>query len=150
FYKPYPLTLTNSIVAGNTANTMADVDVGADDLTARSSLIGTNDGTGLAPSPAAPDANGNLVGDAAGIDPGLEPLADNGGPMQTLALRADSPAIDRGDNALAVDVTQAGSPALTTDQRGDPFVLGFGPVDMGAFEHVPLVVDTAADEADGD
>jgi hypothetical protein len=48
--------------------------------------------------------DGNIIGS----DPLLEPLADNGGSTQTMALDADSPAIDAGTNT--------GCPA--TDQRG--------------------------------
>ena len=64
--------------------------------------------------------------------PGLGLLANNGGPTQTIALLAGSPAIDAGSNALAVNAQ--GMP-LVNDQRG----LGFARivnsvVDMGAFE----------------
>jgi hypothetical protein len=51
----------------------------------------------------------------------LQPIAANGGPTETLALAAASPAIDAG--------SANGAPA--TDQRGLP---RFGPVDIGAFE----------------
>lgn len=80
-------------------------------------------------------------------DPKL--LADLGyynGPTPTLPLQAGSPAINRGDNAAALD--EDGQP-LTWDQRGngDPrFVAGF--TDLGAFEHQAfpeLAVDTTAD-----
>lgn len=59
-------------------------------------------------------------------------LTDNGGPVETIALLAGSPAIDAGDNALAVDAS--GSPLLN-DQRGLGFDRIFGStVDIGAFE----------------
>ncbi|MCB1599634.1 MAG: hypothetical protein KDI66_06380 [Xanthomonadales bacterium] len=54
----------------------------------------------------------------------LAPLADNGGPTQTMALMSGSPAINTG--------TATGAPA--TDQRGLP---RFGAVDKGAFEVQP-------------
>jgi len=60
----------------------------------------------------------------------LLPLADNGGPTQTHALHANSPAVDKGINPLA----------LTSDQRGAPFVRESGPPgqtalpDIGAYE----------------
>ncbi len=57
-------------------------------------------------------------------NPGLGPLADNGGPTQTHALLADSPALE------------AGSTSATTDQRGLP--RGETP-DIGAFEAQPLL-----------
>lgn len=82
-----------SIIAGNSAAQNADVKPGA---TLSYSLLGDNAGTGLAESHT-PDANGNLIGSAAGsgiIDARLAPLADNGGPTRTHALFAGSPAID--------------------------------------------------------
>ncbi|MDX6663933.1 MAG: hypothetical protein QOG68_139 [Solirubrobacteraceae bacterium] len=56
-------------------------------------------------------------------DPMLAPLADNGGPTETLALLAGSPAIDA-----------AGSICSPRDQRG---VARRGACDIGAFEYVP-------------
>ena len=80
--------------------------------------------------------NGNKVGVA---DPGLGTLADNGGPSQTIALLAGSPAIDAGKNSLAVD--PKGDP-LTTDQRGTGFPrIVNGTVDIGAFER-PVVTSS--------
>ncbi len=67
-----------------------------------------------------PDANFAL-GNLSTADPLLGPLADNGGPVRTIALLPGSPAIDAG--------TSAGAPA--TDARGKPRVRG---VDVGAFE----------------
>jgi len=52
-------------------------------------------------------------------DPTLLPLADNGGPMLTMALQSDSPAIN------------AGSDCPATDQRDFPRV---GACDLGAYE----------------
>jgi CSLREA domain-containing protein len=120
------VTLRSSIVAGNrTGGGTLDLHV-LGTLTASHSLVGTNQGTSLEPTGPIPDANGNLIGSAASpLDPRLGPLADNGGPMPTLALLPGSPAIDRGDNAAE----------LATDQRGGTFVRQAGAaVDMGAFE----------------
>jgi hypothetical protein len=63
-----------------------------------------------------PVTTGALFADAL-----LLPVASNGGLTQTMALPANSPAVDAG--------TSLGS--LPTDQRGYP---RFGPVDVGAFE----------------
>ena len=57
-------------------------------------------------------------------DPSLGPLSDNGGPTQTHALLADSPAVDAADAAVC--------PA--TDQRG---VARDAACDVGAYELVP-------------
>ena len=56
-------------------------------------------------------ANGSLIG----ADPRLDPagLVDNGGPTQTIALLAGSPAIDAGDPAVCAD-----PPVNSLDQRG--------------------------------
>ncbi len=74
---------------------------------------------------------GGLTGNVIGQDPLLSPLQDNGGPTQTQALLADSPAIDAGDPAGCADDLGA---ALTTDQRGFPRPVN-GLCDMGAFEY---------------
>ena len=117
-----PVTITNSIVAGNTDNgTAPDVrkspNVG-DAFIVTHSLIGRNNGTGLtATVGTTPGLNGNLIGgDNAGaaINPQLAPLANNGGPTQTHALLSTSPAIDRGSDSLAND--------FFNDQRGNPFL----------------------------
>jgi CSLREA domain-containing protein len=63
------------------------------------------------------------AGSKPGVNPLLGPLANNGGPTDTLALLAGSPAIDAGDNATC----------LPTDQRG--VTRPQGPAcDIGAFE----------------
>jgi hypothetical protein len=121
------LTLYNSIIANNSNVFPApdDIDGTLDAHLAPGqppssfNLIGTGGSGGLTNG-----TNGNLVGVA---DPKLGPLADNGGPTQTIALLGGSPAIDRGSNALA---SAAG---LTTDQRGYARVYNRG-VDIGAFE----------------
>lgn len=65
-------------------------------------------------------------------NPGLDVLADNGGPTLTQALLAGSPALNAGDdgaiNVVGVDV----------DQRGFPRAAG-GQVDIGAFEYQPPI-----------
>jgi hypothetical protein len=75
-----------------------------------------------------------LPGDTLTVDPMLEPLADNGGRVETHALRAGSPAIDAGENPRG----------LFTDERGYicppigqcvPAERTIGPAtDIGAFE----------------
>ena len=58
-------------------------------------------------------------------DPRVLPLADNGGPTRTHRLRADSPALDRGNNVLGRQF----------DQRGPGFPRVKGPApDIGAYE----------------
>jgi hypothetical protein len=68
----------------------------------------------------------HAAGDQIGTDPLLGALGDNGGPTDTEALLAGSPAIDHGD--------QVGCPP--TDQRGIARPQEMG-CDVGAFEFVP-------------
>jgi CSLREA domain-containing protein len=78
--------------------------------------------------------------DRPGVDPRLGPLQDNGGPTQTRALLAGSPAIGTGDNAAC----------SLTDQRGvtRPAPLGSS-CDAGAYEAVgPDLAVTVADDPD--
>ena len=77
-------------------------------------------------------ANGNQVGVA---NPGLGALASNGGPTQTIALLAGSPAIMAGNATLAVNPTTTPPTPLAFDQRGTGFARTVGnTVDIGAFE----------------
>jgi CSLREA domain-containing protein len=110
-------TVTSTIIAGN-------VNSDVDELTAHSNsiqsggfnIVGTGNATGKF----------HATNDQTGItDPGLAPLADNGGPTQTHALLDTSPAIDNGP---------ATAP-FPNDQRGDGFdrLVGWD-VDSGAFE----------------
>lgn len=108
---------------------------------------------------AIPDGGTNIIGNSAGITNGLDassrdfaalgisdlsellsPLAGNGGATQTHALPLGSPAINTGDDDLAVDPNS--SLPLTTDQRGTGFPRIEGSaVDIGAFE---LTADSVA------
>jgi CSLREA domain-containing protein len=77
--------------------------------------------------------------DQTSTDPKLLPLADNGGPTETVALAADSPAIDAGDDIIGC---RSGGAPLLTDQRGWPRTVdgdvdGVAICDLGAFEAPP-------------
>jgi uncharacterized repeat protein (TIGR01451 family) len=133
------LILNNTIVAGNfkgasPGTTPDDFFVNSSfgsfiDANSSNNLIGVD--TGL--SDIINGSNGNKIGTAAApIDPRLGPLANNGGPTQTHFLLSDSPALNAGDNSLAVD--QNGMP-LTKDQRGTGFPrIINSAVDIGALE----------------
>ena len=125
------VTLNNTIVAGNytvpaVGGSPPDDIVGAVGPSSAYNLIGdASAATGLIA------ANHNKLGSAdAPIDAKLGPLAKNGGPTQTMALLAGSPAIDAGSNALAVGPD--GTP-LISDQRGFGRIFN-GTVDIGAYE----------------
>jgi hypothetical protein len=137
--------LSNTIVAGNTKSngtTPDDIQGTTVDPSSSFNLVGTGGSGGLT------NANNNQVGVA---NARLAALANNGGPTQTMALLAGSPALDGGSNTIANDA------GLTTDQRG----LGFArivdaadadttdTVDIGAFEaqvSVEDITDKTANE----
>lgn len=105
-------TATNCIIAGNSA---------ASSLNFNGTLSGANNIT-----------NGT---------PLLAPLADYGGPTQTMPPLLGSPAIDAGNDSVAT--------AFPTDQRGFPRLAG-AHVDIGAVElPVSLVVLTNTDAGYG-
>ena len=108
-----PVALRNTIVASNTAPSNPDVDGSISSQ--GHNLIGNGNGGG-------PYSATDLVGTSAHpIDPQLGPLQDNGGPTQTMALLAGSPALNSGDPA------QLG----IADQRG---VARSGGVNIGAYQ----------------
>jgi len=126
------VNVKNTIIALNSATT--DPDVFGSVASGGYNLIGNGTGsTGFT-------AVGDRVGTAAApIDPLLNPLANNGGPTQTVALQPGSPAINGGDPAFVLTSGPFIGPPFY-DQRGiSPFnrVSG-GIIDIGAFEF-PLV-----------
>ena len=151
--RKYPqVTLTNATISGNSAASgggmwiAADGNYGTTTLASSNSIVSANsagNGKDMAGSYAQLTGNNNLFGTALNVapfnnagnanvfsdNPGLGPLADNGGTTNTRALLAGSPAIDAGSNAVAA--------GLTTDQRGTGFarVVG-GTVDIGAYEYL--------------
>jgi hypothetical protein len=169
------LTLTNSTVAGNGgAASFGGGGIQAANVSTtviKNSIIATN---AVSAGSAGPDLQGtfnsqdyNLIGNTSGatftgttthnltnVNALLGPLANNGGRTMTHGLLPGSPAIDAGNNVLAVD---AKNNPLVTDQRG----VGFsriinGTVDIGAFESqgpAPIVQLGApsfnANESDG-
>jgi co-chaperonin GroES (HSP10) len=132
------VTMDNTIVAGNfngSGTTTADNIAGNVAAASSFNLVGTGGAGGLANG-----TNSNQIGV---LNPGIAPLANNGGPTLTHGLLGGSPAIDAGSNAKA---TAAG---LTTDQRRTGFTRTLdggdaGTVqttDIGALEQQPNVQD---------
>ncbi len=117
----------NSIIAGNTVRFFSSGPDFIGTVTSQGyNLVGKKDNSS---GWVATDLTGTI---ATPLNPQLGPLADNGGPTQTLALLTGSPAINAGSNALAAD--PANNP-LVFDQRGTgyPRIVGSS-VDIGAFE----------------
>jgi len=120
-------TVQNTIVALNVVRfTGTGPDVSGPFSSLGHDLIGdSTGGTGFIDG-----SNGDIVGSSVNsIDPKLGQLQNNGGPTKTMALQSGSPAIDHGDNGIA----------LTTDQRRLPREKdgnfdGVAVVDIGAFE----------------
>jgi hypothetical protein len=118
-------TLQNTVVSGNSTfpnGQGPDVFTRATDsvLSNGFNLIGQSDGsTGWNPSD-------NVGTTANPVDAKLAPLANNGGPTQTMLPLPGSPLIDAGSNALI----PAG---VTTDQRGQQRIFNTT-VDIGAVE----------------
>ena len=118
--------IINSIIAGNTAPARPDVDVidtMAPNVVASFSLIQQPPGSGVTI-----DAT-NITG----VDPLLKPLADNGGPTATMALRKKSPAVDKGSSDAAADQRGATRPF---NQKGVKQAPGGDNADIGAYERV--------------
>ncbi|MEO8392801.1 MAG: S8 family serine peptidase, partial [Chloroflexota bacterium] len=117
-YTQSGVTIGNSIIAGNTANT-PDIDPTVNSL--GYNIIGSTTGLSITGN-----TTGNLVG-AAAAPLNLGALQNNGGITKTMALLANSVAINAGNPGFA--------PPPNFDQRGSGFprVVGSG-VDIGAYE----------------
>ncbi len=120
--------INNSIVAGNTAaGGMNDIRQGGGSFDVTFSLI---EQIGLTFT-----GGDNILGQSAN----LGPLANNGGPTETHALLAGSPAIDAGDPSAIAGVGDI--PEF--DQRGNGFGrVSNGQIDIGAIEvQIPTMFD---------
>ncbi len=112
-----PLTLRNSIVVGNADKNA--LDIGGNISSGGHNLVGETGSSGF------------VASDKLNVaDAKLGPLADNGGPTQTIALLAGSPALN------------AGQTALTEDQRGVARPQGNAD-DIGAYESEVVVTPPA-------
>lgn len=151
--------ITHCTISGNTAENGGGVSKMAGTLLIRNSIIAgnlataaNNDVFGII------ESNGfNIIEDSSGSEvwqPSdllgiaastvVEPtLGNNGGPVTTLALLADSPAINAADPLATADAQ------LTSDQRGPGFdrIAGSAP-DIGAYETREFAVAVFNDEND--
>ena len=130
------LTINNSTFSANGGGTTLSNAGGAAAVVLRNSIItGSTAGAGTACAGGPYTADGSnfdtdgTCGDAttsSGLN--LQPLADNSGPTQTVALGAGSAAFDAGDPAVC-----AAAPVNGRDQRGEVRPQGLG-CDSGAYE----------------
>ena len=143
------VTLTNCTLSGNSAATGGGIYNGGTATLANTIVANSPSGGDCENSGIVTDNGHNLIQDAAntcgltngtngdivGFDPVLGPLADYGGPTQTLALLTGSPAIDAGDPIVCA------APAVNNvDQRGAPRAFPGDPIcDIGAYEFGALL-----------
>lgn len=115
------IEIVNSLVAGNYFADGTPSEVFGTFVSQGFNLIGNADGaTGFVPS----DQTGTTSNP---LDPGLLPLADNGGTTLTHSLRPDSIAINRGG------IAEGEMPSV--DQRGEGYArVAGGVIDIGALE----------------
>jgi hypothetical protein len=133
--------LSNTIVAGNTANQGPDcLSPTPPPLTNPRVIDGPGGHNLIGDGSGCETLTNGVNGDQVGVpNPGLNPLADNGGPTDTVALQASSPAI------AAADLTTCQDPPISgLDQRGQPRDAS---CDIGAFEAIPVDVATTATDA---
>lgn len=115
------LDLVGTVLAGNVGTDVGRWRDGAVALRSDHSVVGT-----VEPTVAVSELGGSAFGVT---DPGLQPLADNGGPTATHALRSDSPALDAGPDPVPA------FPGNDHDQRGTGYArVVNGLVDVGAYE----------------
>jgi hypothetical protein len=137
FFSPRTASMQSTIIAANKSSSRGVTDLVNGRLPI--TITGANNLIGEISS------NITLPSDTLRGDPGLLPLAFNGGLTRTHATRPDSPAIDAGNNIAQLD----------SDQRGNGYERVVGPsADIGAFEFdgsapsgAPLQVPTVSNWA---
>lgn len=146
------LTIQNSTVAGNTSVGNGAINMNNANTVIRSTIISDNvaasnaDMTGTYASvtyslvktkgTSTWTVNSNNI---TGVSAQLNPLANNGGPLQTMTLKSSSPAIDQGINPGGVILLDARGATRTQDDPGVVNAIGGDGTDIGAVENIPAV-----------
>jgi hypothetical protein len=117
-------TLDNPVSLGLQSSILAD-NIATDNAQGADLLVGGSQFTAATTNSLVVSSSVTLPGNPLLACPRLQPLANNGGPTRTLALMHDSPAVDAGNNATA----------LQYDQRGTGYPRVYGALaDIGAYE----------------
>jgi predicted outer membrane repeat protein len=120
------LVVSNSTIAGNTASGTGEIQMtGAPQMALINSIVVCTqvNTTCYDYIPNNVGLENSIMGTGTLEEYGLAPLADNGGPTQTMALLPGSPAIDAGDDETCEEIDQRG----VTRPQGNH-------CDIGAFE----------------
>ena len=128
-YAGSTLTLNNTIVAGNNSapydsGSVSPSDIAGTSVSGSNDLVGTGGSGGLSSST-------NLLGIT---NPNLGPLADNGGPTETMVALVRQPSHPSWHCGAQVG---PGDTPITTDQRGEP--LDTPNPDIGAYQTQSLI-----------
>jgi CSLREA domain-containing protein len=130
-------TVTNSTLSGNTASTSGGGIYNNATITLKNTIVANNSGGNCGGTLTNGGYNldsgitcgwGSTNGSMSNTNPMLGALSNNGGPTQTMALLAGSPAID----AIPVVNSSCDSTGVITDQRGGSRLQGA--CDIGAYE----------------
>ncbi len=120
------LNIGNTIVSNNIALTSPDINQNSGSIISVGGNLVSN-------SSGFPGGTFSQTSDAVNIDPLLGVLQDNGGNVKTHSLTPNSPALNSGINANALDPFD--NSILATDARGGGYErISGGTVDKGAFE----------------
>ena len=156
-------TLENSTIAANSGPAAANVGAVSGTLTVASSIVSDPLDGGvncivLPPGGVVVSQGYNLDSanscgfnhgrDLRNTDPLLDPLADNGGPTETMQPRAGSPIIDQGKAAAGMTTDQRGS-ERPVDVANFPNPPGGDGSDIGAFERRVQFVTNTNDSGPG-
>jgi Right handed beta helix region len=123
-FGPNPTKLVGTIVAGNKSADVEEPDLNGPFETAFDLLGDPGNATLTETTP------GSVL---VGVDPALGPLADNGGPVETMALPPTSPAVNKGGGTLGTDARGDARPSI---YPGVPLATapGANGADIGAYE----------------